>query len=272
MTQQAQIIQGSIVAIVTPMFEDGSVDWKGLEKLVEWHIEQGTNSIVAVGTTGEASTLSMAEHTQVIKEVVRVANKRIPIIAGTGANSTREAIELTKEAKKLGADAALLVTPYYNKPTTGVDMANETVIRLADIPQIIGIKDATGDVPRGQALIEGLRGKDMVVYSGDDATAYQLIEHGAKGNISVTANVAPKQMSEVCAVAIAGDAARAEALNAQVANLHNILFCESNPIPVKWALHEMGLIGTGIRLPLTPLAEQYRAPLREALVAAGIIK
>ena len=299
MTQQAQIIQGSIVAIVTPMFEDGSVDWKGLEKLVEWHIEQGTNSIVAVGTTGEASTLSMAEHTQVIKEVVRVANKRIPIIAGTGANSTREAIELTKEAKKLGADAALLVTPYYNKPTqeglfqhykaiaeavdlpqilynvpgrTGVDMANETVIRLADIPQIIGIKDATGDVPRGQALLEGLRGKDMVVYSGDDATAYQLIEHGAKGNISVTANVAPKQMSEVCAVAIAGDAARAEELNAQVANLHNILFCESNPIPVKWALHEMGLIGTGVRLPLTPLAEQYRAPLREALVAAGIIK
>ena len=299
MTQQAQIIQGSIVAIVTPMFEDGSVDWKGLEKLVEWHIQQGTNSIVAVGTTGEASTLSMAEHTQVIKEVVRVANKRIPIIAGTGANSTREAIELTKEAKKLGADAALLVTPYYNKPTqeglyqhykaiaeavdlpqilynvpgrTGVDMANETVIRLADIPQIIGIKDATGDVPRGQALLEGLRGKDMVVYSGDDATAYQLIEHGAKGNISVTANVAPKQMSEVCAVAIAGDAARAEELNAQVANLHNILFCESNPIPVKWALHEMGLIGTGVRLPLTPLAEQYRAPLREALVAAGIIK
>jgi 4-hydroxy-tetrahydrodipicolinate synthase len=299
MTQQAQIIQGSIVAIVTPMFEDGSVDWKGLEKLVEWHIEQGTNSIVAVGTTGEASTLSMAEHTQVIKEVVRVANKRIPIIAGTGANSTREAIELTKEAKQLGADAALLVTPYYNKPTqeglyqhykaiaeavdlpqilynvpgrTGVDLANETVIRLADIPQIIGIKDATGDVPRGQALIEGLRGKDMVVYSGDDATAYQLIEHGAKGNISVTANVAPKQMSEVCAAAIAGDAARAQELNAQVANLHNILFCESNPIPVKWALHEMGLIGTGIRLPLTPLAEQYRAPLREALVAAGIIK
>ncbi|TCB35311.1 4-hydroxy-tetrahydrodipicolinate synthase [Acinetobacter sp. ANC 4910] len=299
MTQQAQIIQGSIVAIVTPMFEDGSVDWKGLEKLVEWHIEQGTNSIVAVGTTGEASTLSMAEHTQVIKEVVRVANKRIPIIAGTGANSTREAIELTKEAKRLGADAALLVTPYYNKPTqeglyqhykaiaeavdlpqilynvpgrTGVDMANETVIRLADIPQIIGIKDATGDVPRGQALLEGLRGKDMVVYSGDDATAYQLIEHGAKGNISVTANVAPKQMSEVCAAAIAGDAARAQELNTQVANLHNILFCESNPIPVKWALHEMGLIGTGVRLPLTPLAEQYRAPLREALVAAGIIK
>ncbi|MFW2066920.1 4-hydroxy-tetrahydrodipicolinate synthase [Acinetobacter johnsonii] len=299
MTQQAQTIQGSIVAIVTPMFEDGSVDWKGLEKLVEWHIAQGTNSIVAVGTTGEASTLSMKEHTQVIKEIIRVANKRIPIIAGTGANSTREAIELTKEAKELGADAALLVTPYYNKPTqeglyqhykaiaeavdlpqilynvpgrTGVDLANETVFRLADIPQIVGIKDATGDVPRGQALLEGLAGKDMIVYSGDDATAYQLILSGAKGNISVTANIAPKEMSDVCAAALAGEAEKAENLNTQVANLHEILFCESNPIPVKWALHEMELIETGIRLPLTPLAEQYRTPLREALTKAGVIQ
>ncbi|WP_180171697.1 4-hydroxy-tetrahydrodipicolinate synthase [Acinetobacter sp. YH12023] len=299
MTQQAQTIQGSIVAIVTPMFEDGSVDWKSLEKLVEWHIKQGTNSIVAVGTTGEASTLSMAEHTQVIKEIIRVANKRIPIIAGTGANSTHEAIELTKEAKELGADAALLVTPYYNKPTqeglyqhyksiaeavdlpqilynvpgrTGVDMHNDTVIRLAEIPQIVGIKDATGDVPRGQELIEGLKGKDMVVYSGDDATAYQLMGLGAKGNISVTANVAPKEMSEVCASALAGDAVQAEQQNNTVANLHQILFCESNPIPVKWALHEMNLIETGIRLPLTPLAEQYRTPLREALITAGVIK
>ncbi|CAG2157403.1 unnamed protein product [Oppiella nova] len=193
------------------MFEDGSVDWKGLEKLVEWHIEQGTNSIVAVGTTGEASTLSMAEHTEVIKEIIRVANKRIPIIAGTGANSTHEAIELTKEAKQLGADAALLVTPYYNKPTqeglfqhykavaeavdlpiilynvpgrTGVDLHNDTAIRLADIPQIVGIKDATGDVPRGKELIDGLKGKNMVVYSGDDATASELIQLGAHGNIS----------------------------------------------------------------------------------------
>ncbi|MDM1759017.1 MULTISPECIES: 4-hydroxy-tetrahydrodipicolinate synthase [Acinetobacter] len=298
MTQQAQI-QGSIVAIVTPMLEDGSVDWKGLEKLVEWHIEQGTNSIVAVGTTGEASTLSMAEHTEVIKEIIRVANKRIPIIAGTGANSTHEAIELTKEAKELGADAALLVTPYYNKPTqeglfqhykavaeavdlpiilynvpgrTGVDMHNETVIRLADIPHIVAIKDATGDVPRGKALIEGLQGKDMVVYSGDDATACDLIAVGAKGNISVTANIAPKIMSELCAAALAGQTVEAKAKDAQVAKLNNILFCESNPIPVKWALHEMELIGTGIRLPLTPLAEQYRTPLREELKAAGIIK
>jgi 4-hydroxy-tetrahydrodipicolinate synthase len=299
MTQQAQIIQGSIVAIVTPMFEDGSVDWKSLEKLVEWHIAEGTNSIVAVGTTGEASTLSMAEHTQVIKEIIRVADRRIPVIAGTGANSTHEAIELTREAKELGADAALLVTPYYNKPTqeglfqhykaiaeavdlpiilynvpgrTGVDMENETVIRLADIANIVGIKDATGDIPRGQELLDGLNNKNMTVYSGDDATAYQLILRGAKGNISVTANVAPKEMSQVCASAIAGDAAQAEQQNSQIANLHNILFCESNPIPVKWALHEMELIGTGIRLPLTPLAQQYRAPLREALIAAGVIK
>ncbi|MFW6765907.1 4-hydroxy-tetrahydrodipicolinate synthase [Acinetobacter pittii] len=297
MTQQAQTIQGSIVAIVTPMLKDGGVDWKGLEKLVEWHIEQGTNSIVAVGTTGEASTLSMEEHTQVIKEIIRVANKRIPIIAGTGANSTREAIELTKAAKELGADAALLVTPYYNKPTqeglyqhykaiaeavelplilynvpgrTGVDLSNDTAVRLAEISNIVGIKDATGDVPRGKALIEALNGK-MAVYSGDDETAWELMLLGADGNISVTANVAPKAMSEVCAVAIAKDEQQAKMLNNKIANLHNILFCESNPIPVKWALHEMGLIDTGIRLPLTPLAEQYREPLRNALKDAGII-
>ena len=297
MTQQAQTIQGSIVAIVTPMLKDGGVDWKGLEKLVEWHIEQGTNSIVAVGTTGEASTLSMEEHTQVIKEIIRVANKRIPIIAGTGANSTREAIELTKAAKDLGADAALLVTPYYNKPTqeglfqhykaiaeavelplilynvpgrTGVDLANDTAVRLAEIPNIVGIKDATGDVPRGKALIEALNGK-MAVYSGDDETAWELMLLGADGNISVTANVAPKAMSEVCAVAIAKDEQQAKTINNKIANLHNILFCESNPIPVKWALHEMGLIDIGIRLPLTPLAEQYREPLRNALKDAGII-
>lgn len=297
MTQQAQTIQGSIVAIVTPMLKDGGVDWKGLEKLVEWHIEQGTNSIVAVGTTGEASTLSMEEHTQVIKEIIRVANKRIPIIAGTGANSTREAIELTKAAKDLGADAALLVTPYYNKPTqeglyqhykaiaeavelplilynvpgrTGVDLANDTAVRLAEISNIVGIKDATGDVPRGKALIDALDGK-MAVYSGDDETAWELMLLGADGNISVTANVAPKAMSEVCAVAIAKDEQQAKTINNKIANLHNILFCESNPIPVKWALHEMGLIDTGIRLPLTPLAEQYREPLRNALNDAGII-
>ncbi len=226
-------------------------------------------------------------------------NKRIPIIAGTGANSTREAIELTQAAKELGADAALLVTPYYNKPTqeglfqhfkaiaeavelpqilynvpgrTGVDMLNETVVRLADIANIVGVKDATGDIARGSELIKALDGK-IAVYSGDDETAWQLMLAGAKGNISVTANVAPKIMSELCASAVNhGDAAEAEAINNKVANVHNNLFCESNPIPVKWAVHEMGLIGTGIRLPLTPLAQQYREPLRNALKAAGIIQ
>lgn len=298
MTQLAQAIQGSIVAIVTPMSEDGSVDWQSLEKLVEWHIQQGTNSIVAVGTTGEASTLDFDEHIKVIKEVVRVANKRIPIIAGTGANSTAEAIELTQAAKEVGADAALLVTPYYNKPTqeglyqhykaiaeavdlpqilynvpgrTGVDMSNETVIRLADIGNIIGIKDATGDIPRGQALIAGLQGKDMLVYSGDDATAWELILAGAKGNISVTANVAPKVMSDVCRSALQGNAEQAKQENDKVAHLHEILFCESNPIPVKWAVHELGFIATGIRLPLTVLAEQYRSPIRQALEQAKLI-
>ncbi|GAA5013654.1 4-hydroxy-tetrahydrodipicolinate synthase [Acinetobacter puyangensis] len=298
MTQHATTIHGSIVAIVTPMFEDGSVDWDGLKQLVEWHIEQGTNSIVAVGTTGEASTLSMEEHTKVIAEIIRVANKRIPIIAGTGANSTVEAIELTKEAKYLGADAALLVTPYYNKPTqeglyqhykkiaesvdipqilynvpgrTGVDMLNETVIRLSAVDNIVGIKDATGDVPRGIQLLHGLDSKNMVVYSGDDPTAWELILAGARGNISVTANVAPHVMSQVCIAALADNKAEANRLNTQVSQLHDILFCESNPIPVKWALHEMGKIGTGIRLPLTPLAEQFRAPLREALKATGVI-
>ncbi|MHA3052812.1 MULTISPECIES: 4-hydroxy-tetrahydrodipicolinate synthase [unclassified Acinetobacter] len=297
MTQQAQNIQGSIVALVTPMFEDGSVDWKSLEKLVEWHVEQGTNAIVAVGTTGEPSTLSMSEHTQVIKEIIRVVNKRIPVIAGTGANSTHEAIELTQEAQTLGADAALLVTPYYNKPTqeglyqhfkaiaetvdlpiivynvpgrTGVDMLNETVLRLADIPNIIAVKDATGNTARGKELIDALKGR-MSVFSGDDATAAELIRLGAQGNISVTANVVPKLMSELCAAALQGNQEIAEQINNKIANLNNILFCESNPIPVKWALHEMGKIGSGIRLPLTPLAEQYRTPLRDALKDVGII-
>ena len=297
MTQQAQNIQGSIVALVTPMFEDGSVDWKSLEKLVEWHVEQGTNAIVAVGTTGEPSTLSMSEHTQVIKEIIRVVNKRIPVIAGTGANSTHEAIELTQEAQTLGADAALLVTPYYNKPTqeglyqhfkaiaetvdlpiivynvpgrTGVDMLNETVLRLADIPNIIAVKDATGNTERGKELIDALNGR-MAVFSGDDATAAELIRLGAQGNISVTANVVPKLMSELCAAALQGNQEVAEQINNKIANLNNILFCESNPIPVIWALHEMGKIGSGIRLPLTPLAEQYRTPLRDALKDVGII-
>ena len=297
MTQLAQNIQGSIVAIITPMFENGGVDWKSLEKLVEWHIQQGTHSIVAVGTTGEASTLSMEEHTQVIKEIIRVANKRIPIIAGTGANSTHEAIELTQAAKDLGADAALLVTPYYNKPTqeglylhykaiaeavdipqilynvpgrTGVDMQNDTVIRLADIQNIIGIKDATGDVPRGQALIEGLNGK-MAVFSGDDATAWELMLLGAKGNISVTANIAPKMMHDLCVAALNGDLPTVHRLNAVLCDLNKLLFIEANPIPVKWALAKMGKIGLGIRSPLTVLTEANQVVIQSALQSAQLV-
>lgn len=297
MTSQASSIQGSIVAIVTPMHAHGAVDWNALEQLVEWHIAQGTHSIVAVGTTGEASTLDTSEHIRVIAEIVRIANKRIPIIAGTGANSTSEAIELTQEAQKHGADAALLVTPYYNKPTqeglyqhykriaetvdipqilynvpgrTGVDMHNNTVLRLAEVPNIVGIKDATGDIARGKALIDGLAGK-ISVYSGDDETAWQLIGAGAQGNISVTANVAPQLMSDLCVAALKADAARAEAINQKLMPVHDMMFCESNPIPVKWALHLMGHIDTGIRLPLTPLDAQYREALQHALQHAGLL-
>lgn len=297
MTQQATSIHGSIVALVTPMHHDGSVDWDALKKLVEWHIEQGTHSIVAVGTTGESATLDVEEHAQVIEAVIKAAAGRIPIIAGTGANSTREAIELTETARKLGADAALLVTPYYNKPTqeglyqhykavaeavdlpqilynvpgrTGVDMHNDTVIRLADVDRIVGIKDATGDLNRGHDLINRLNQK-IAVFSGDDATAYRLILLGAQGNISVTANVAPGVMSQVCEAAKAGNREEAEQLNNSIAVLHQILFCESNPIPVKWALSDMGLIGTGIRLPLTVLAESYQPQVHQALLDSGVI-
>jgi 4-hydroxy-tetrahydrodipicolinate synthase len=297
MTQYATPIHGSIVALVTPMLEDGAVDWNGLKQLVEWHIEQGTHSLVAVGTTGESATLDVEEHARVIEEVVNTANGRVPVIAGTGANSTREAIELTKTAKALGADAALLVTPYYNKPTqeglyqhhkaiaeavdlpqilynvpgrTGVDMSNDTIIRLADIDGIVGVKDATGDLNRGHDLIQGLNGK-IAVFSGDDATAYRLILLGARGNISVTANVAPHAMSQVCEAALRGNRELAEQLNNNIQELHQILFCESNPIPVKWALADMGKITTGIRLPLTVLADAYRPQVHQALLAAGVL-
>lgn len=297
MTQLVQHIQGSIVALVTPMLENGKVDWTGLEKLVEWHIDQGTNAIVAVGTTGESSTLTMDEHAKVIKEVIRVTNKRIPVIAGTGANSTHEAVKLTKEAYELGADAVLSVVPYYNKPSqdglyqhfkavaesadipvilynvpsrTITDLHNDTVVRLAHIENIIGIKDATGDLERGKELIERLN-HQMVVYSGDDETATELMLLGAKGSISVTANIAPHKVSVLCEKAIANDAEQARALDREIEKLNIILFCESNPVPVKWALHEMGMIEKGIRLPLTPLAEQHRLPLRETLQDIGII-
>ena len=291
------MITGSIVALVTPMDEDGGVDWEALRTLVEWHVAEGTSAIVAVGTTGESATLNVEEHLAVVKAVIAIVAGRIAVIAGTGANSTREAIELTEEARKLGADASLLVTPYYNNPTqeglyqhykliaeqvdlpqilynvpgrTGVDMQNATVARLAGTPHIVGIKDATGNLERGRELIS-LVGEQMAVYSGDDATAHELILLGAKGNISVTANVAPKTMAAICAAALAGDAATARRLNEGVSSLHRDLFIESNPIPVKWALLEMGLIGGGIRLPLTVLAESCHEPVRVALRQAGLL-
>lgn len=291
------MISGSIVALVTPMHRDGAVDWEALQRLVEWHVAEGSNAIVAVGTTGESATLDVDEHLAVIQSVIATAAGRIPVIAGTGANSTREAIELTRAAAEAGADACLLVTPYYNKPTqeglflhhkaiaeavaipqilynvpgrTGVDMQNATVARLAGTPNIVGIKDATGNLQRGEELI-GLVGNRMAVYSGDDATAHELILLGAKGNISVTANVVPGSMAKLCAAALRGEAETVRRLNAPVAALHKDLFIESNPIPVKWALHEMGRVDIGIRLPLTVLAESCREPVRAALRQAGAL-
>ena len=291
------MILGSLVALVTPMNPDGSVDWDALKRLVQWHVAEGTHGIVAVGTTGESATLDVDEHLSVVRTVIEVAAGRLKVIAGTGANSTREAIELTREAALLGADAVLLVTPYYNKPTqeglyqhykaiaeavqipqilynvpgrTGVDMHNDTVVRLAGTPNIVGIKDATGDLARGKDLIDRVAGR-MAVYSGDDATAIELMLLGGKGNISVTANVAPGVMAEACEAALAGHAEQARALTARVAELHQVLFIESNPIPVKWALADMGRIGLGIRLPLTVLSDASRPAVHAALVAGGVL-
>lgn len=291
------MFHGSMVALVTPMQTDGSVDQERLNSLLEFHIENGTDAIVAVGTTGESATLDEKEHCEVIRQVVKVINGRIPVIAGTGANSTREAIDLTRCAMEAGADACLLVTPYYNKPTqeglyqhfkaiaeavpvpqilynvpgrTAVDMTNDTVDRLADISNIVGIKDATGDMERGAELIKRC-GDRIDIYSGDDSTTLELIKLGGKGCISVTANVAPRDMHEMCSAALAGDSSTAESLNQKLMPLHKNLFAESNPIPVKWALHEMGLIAAGIRLPLTPLAEQHHETLRSAMKQTGVL-
>jgi len=288
---------GSIVALVTPMNADGTIDWVTLDKLVEWHIEQGTHGIVAVGTTGESATLSVSEHIEVIRRVVEKSRKRVPVIGGTGANSTQEAIELTEAAKEAGADACLLVTPYYNKPTqeglflhhkaiaeavkvpqilynvpgrTACDMLPDTVVRLSTVPNIIGIKEATGKMDRAQEILDRVR-KDFLVYSGDDETAVELMLMGGKGDISVTANVAPTAVSKLCTLAMAGKAEEARALNHQLMPVHKNLFLEANPIPVKWALKEMGKIGSGIRLPLTPLSEKFHTPLREALQQAGLL-
>ncbi|KDE38402.1 MAG: 4-hydroxy-tetrahydrodipicolinate synthase [Nitrincola lacisaponensis] len=290
------MICGSMVALVTPMTLNGDIDWEALKRLVEFHIEKGTASIVAVGTTGESATLSCEEHTEAIAFVVDQVNGRIPVIAGTGANSTREAIELTQAAKNVGADASLLVTPYYNKPTqeglyqhycaiadavdipqilynvpgrTACDMLPETVLRLASVSNIVGVKEATGNLERARALIEAAP-EGFAVYSGDDATAIELILMGGQGNISVTANVAPAEMAELCRLGLAGEAEAARALQQRLMPLHTSLFVEANPIPVKWALAEMGLMQHGIRLPLTPLSPQYHDVVRQALKDSGI--
>lgn len=291
------LLQGSLVAIVTPMFEDGRLDLDALKSLIEFHIAQGSDGIVIVGTTGESPTVSVEEHCLLIKTAVETACGRIPIIAGTGANATQEAIELTQKAKALGADACLLVAPYYNKPTqeglyqhfmavanavdipqilynvpgrTGCDLSNDTVIKLAQHTNIVGIKDATGGLERGTDLI--LRApKEFVVLSGDDATAAALMLMGGKGVITVTGNVAPKLMHEMCMAAIAGDVALTRACNAKLFQLHQKLFIEANPIPVKWLLKEMGLIKAGLRLPMVSLSEQYHSVLRGAGATAGIL-
>lgn len=292
------MIQGSLVAIVTPMHPDGSLDLSGLRKLIDWHIAEGTDSIVIVGTTGESPTVSVDEHCELIKVTVEHAAKRIPIIAGTGGNSTSEAIELTRYAKEIGADASLQVVPYYNRPTqegmyqhfrkiseavelpmilynvpgrTVADMSNETILRLSEVPGIVGVKDATGNIGRGTELLR-LAPASFAVYSGDDATAMALMFCGGKGNISVTANVAPRAMHELCMAAISGNISEAVKINNKLIPLHNKLFIEPNPLPVKWAMLEMGLISSGMRLPLVPLSDCYHETVRTALRESGVLQ
>ena len=292
------MFHGSMVALVTPMREGGAVDFDEMRRLVEFHVANGTDAIVAVGTTGESPTLSEEEHCEVIRRVVAMADGRVPVIAGTGSNSTREAIDLTRCAMAAGADACLLVTPYYNKPTqeglyrhfaaiaeavaipqilynvpgrTACDLMPETVERLSHISNIVGIKEATGDLDRARALIDSC-GERLDIYSGDDATAMELMLAGGKGVISVTANIMPRAMHEMCAAALRGDRAAAESINQQLMPLHRDLYVEANPIPVKWALYEMGLISPGIRLPLTRLSDSWHATVREALRASGALE
>lgn len=295
------MIQGSLVALVTPMFEDGSVDYDALAKLIEWHIASGTDGIVSVGTTGESPTLSVEEHNAVIAFTVKTAAGRIPVIAGTGGNSTAEAIELTTAAKAAGADASLQVVPYYNKPTqeglyrhfktiaeavdipiilynvpgrTVADLKNDTVLRLAQVPGIVGLKDATGDLARGIDLLRRLprvtNGREFAVYSGNDDSALALMLVGGAGVISVTANLLPREMHEMASAAIAGNVSAARALNDRLMPLHQKLFCEPNPVAPKWALYRMGRMGPGIRLPLTMLSEANMPVLEAAMREAGV--
>jgi len=288
---------GSMVAMVTPMHDDGSVDWTALERLVDHHVAEGTDAIVSVGTTGESATLNHDEHGEVIARTVKAVAGRIPVIGGTGANSTAEAISLTRHAAEVGVDACLLVVPYYNKPPqeglyqhfkaiadavsipqilynvpgrTGVDMQNDTTLRLAEIDNIVAIKDATNDLDRGRDLISRAP-QDFLIYSGEDGTACELMIVGGKGTISVTANAAPNLMHRMCQAAIAGDADSARALNNQLAELHKAMFVESNPIPAKWAVAQQGLMGEGIRLPLLPLSSQCHDEVRSAMSGAGVL-
>ena len=292
------MLSGSLVAIVTPMLADGALDMPRLKSLIDWHIAEGTDGIVIVGTTGESPTVDVDEHCSLIEAAIAAAKGRVPVIAGTGGNSTREAIELTKFARKAGAAYALSVVPYYNKPTqeglyrhfkaiaeasdipillynvpsrTVADLANDTVLRLSKLPNIAGIKEATSSVERVTDLMRRVR-KDFLVFSGDDVTALSYMLLGAHGVISVTANVAPRLMHEMCLAARAGDTARAIAVNNRLLPLHKNLFLESNPIPVKWALNRMGRIAEGIRLPLTPLAASHHEALDAALREAGCIE
>ena len=291
------MLTGSMVAMVTPMHDDGSVDWSALEGLVNHHVAEGTDAIVSVGTTGESATLNHDEHGEVIARTVKAAAGRIPVIGGTGANSTAEAISLTRHAAEVGVDACLLVVPYYNKPPqeglyqhfkaiadavsipqilynvpgrTGVDMQNDTTLRLAEIDNIVAIKDATNDLDRGRDLISRAP-QDFLIYSGEDGTACELMIAGGKGTISVTANAAPNLMHRMCQAAIAGDADSARALNNQLADLHKAMFLESNPIPAKWAVAQQGLMGGGIRLPLLPLSSQCHDEVRSAMSGAGVL-
>ncbi len=290
------MITGSLVAIVTPMQEDGRLDIARFRKLIDWHVAEGTDGIVVVGTTGESPTVDFDEHKELIRVAVEHAGGRIPIIAGTGGNSTAEAIELTESAKKAGATSCLSVVPYYNKPTqeglyrhfrtiaekvdlpmllynvpvrTVADMSNDTVLRLAQVPGIVGIKDATGSIDRCTDLIKRAP-RNFAIYSGEDVTALPLILLGGHGVISVTANVAPRLMHEMCARALAGDAKTSREINMRLLGLHQKLFVEANPIPVKWALQQMGLIEAGLRLPMTPLSERFHEVVREAMQEAGI--
>jgi 4-hydroxy-tetrahydrodipicolinate synthase len=291
------MFQGSMVALVTPMHVDGSLDRDALRRLVDFHVNNGTTAIVAVGTTGESPTLDMDEHCEVIRRTVEYAAARVPVIAGTGSNSTTEAIELTACAKQAGADACLLVTPYYNKPTqeglflhhkaiaeavdipqilynvpgrTACDMQAPTVARLAQVRNIVGIKEATGNLDRAREILK-LVPKDFELYSGDDATAMDFMMLGGHGVISVTTNVAPRAMQDMCVAALKHDEKRARAINDKLMGLHQKLFVEANPIPVKWVLEEMGLIEGGIRLPLTRLSAPHHETLRQAMRAAGLL-